>query len=688
MRKGIPFHPWPPRLRLALPVLLGLLFALPAGATDLEIQAAEIAGANWSLRNVHLTAKPAGPGFSVELDTGRLQLSRQRAWTGAALRCARLDSRAGWSCASGRLALQGSPWGPLGGRFSAAVLQVGGNASARLRMQGQRPGWLNLDWRAVAGRWTARAQGDLRVGPLLTGAGFLPQGWQAQGQSTLTVRAAGPRWTRADRFALHLHGQGLGFSNAAGLRAAEDVQLEMGAAGSRGKTWSGTAQLRWRKGAVLWSPWYWSAPAAQPVSSRLRWRLGARDLHLTAWQILWPGLGTARAMARIPRRSGMAQWQVEHADLAVGPFYATWVKPLAAAGGLAADLQAQGRLRFSLDWQGGLQAISWQLTDGGLRDTQKRIAIQGLASQGRWAAQGPAAQAGLAWHAAELYRLPVGPVDSRFRLTGKGFFLLQPVQIALLGGSLRVRQLDGSWSGPQAGFRLAGALQNANLTTLATVFHWPPFTGRVAAVIPELRYAQGNLETSGLLSAQVFGGNVLVQDLRIRNLLGAVPILTADVQMRGLQLKPLTQAFHFGFISGVLDGDVHDLRLLNWRPDAFSARFYTVRSPDVAQQISQAAVQNLTRLGGGNGVSGFFQTLFLRMFKTFHYARLGMGITLHDNVAELSGVGRENKGFVILQGEGLPRVDVVGYNRRVGWSELLARLATAMHSGAQVKTGE
>ena len=685
MGKVIPFHPRPPLLGVAF---LGLLFALPAGATDLEIQAAEIAGANWSLRNVRVTAKPAGPGFSVQMDTGRLQLSRQRVWTGASLHCTRLDSRAGWSCTSGRLALQGSPWGPLGGQFSAAVLQIGGNASAWLRMQGQGPGWLNLNWRSVAGRWTAQAQGDLQVAPLLAGAGFLPKGWQAQGQGALTARAAGARWAQADHVALHLQGRGLGFSNAAGLRAAQDVQLEMAAAGSRGKTWSGTAQLRWRKGAVLWSPWYWSAPAAQPVSSRLRWQLGARDLRLTAWQIIWPGLGTASATARIPRGGGAARWTVEHADLAAGPFYATWVKPLAAAGGLAAGLQAQGSLHFSLDWQGGLQAISWQLGGAGLQDAKKRIAIQGLASQGRWAAQGPAAQASLAWHAAELYRLPVGPVDGRFLLAGKGFSLLHPVQIALLGGSLRVQQLDGSWSGPQAGFRLAGALQNANLTALATAFHWPPFTGRVAAVIPELRYAQGNLETSGVLSAQAFGGNVLVQDLRIRNLLGAFPILTADVRMRGLQLKPLTEAFHFGFISGVLDGDVHDLRLLNWRPDAFSARFYTVRSPGVAQQISQAAVQNLTRLGGGNGLSGFFQTLFLRMFKTFRYAHLGLGVILHNNVAELSGVGREDKGFVILQGEGLPRVDVVGYNPRVGWSELLARLATAMHSGAQVKTGE
>ena len=666
---------------------LGLLLTLPASATDLEIQADEIRGVNWSLHNVDVTAKPAGPGFSVQLHTGPLQLSHRRGWTGASLSCTRLESRAGWSCTPGRIAIQGSPWGGLSGQFSAAVLQIGGNASVRLRMQGQGPGWLNLDWRSAAGRWTAHGQGDLQMAPLLAGAGFLPKGWRAQGQTALTLRATGVRWTRAEHFALNLRGQGLAFSNAAGLRAAQDVQLEMAAEGNRGKAWSGTAQLRWRKGGVLWSPWYWSVPAAQPVTSRLRWQAGARELRLTAWQIIWPGLGTARGTARIPRRGGVALWKIDHADLAAGPFYATWVKPLTAAGGLAADLQAQGRLRFSLDWQGGLQAIAWQLSDAGLQDAQKRIAIQGLASQGRWAARGPASPASLAWRSADLYRLPVGPVDGRFLLARKGFSLLHPVQIALLGGSLRVQQLDGSWGGPQAGFRLAGALQNANLTALSTVFHWPPFSGSVAAVIPELRYTQGNLETTGVLSAQVFGGNVLVQDLHIRNLLGAFPVLTANVQMRGLQLKPLTEAFHFGFISGVLDGDVHDLRLLNWRPDAFSARFYTVRSPGVPQRISQAAVQNLTRLGGGNGISGVFQTLFLRMFKTFRYAHLGLGITLHDNVAELSGVGREDKGFVILQGEGLPRVDVVGYNQRVGWSELLARLATAMHSGAQVKTG-
>ncbi|MBU2824510.1 hypothetical protein HF283_10410, partial [Acidithiobacillus ferrooxidans] len=217
---------------------------------------------------------------------------------------------------------------------------------------------------------------------------------------------------------------------------------------------------------------------------------------------------------------------------------------------------------------------------------------------------------------------------------------------------------------------------------------WPPFTGTVSATIPELQYHAGDLSTSGALSAHVFGGTVRVHDLHVENFFGVLPLLRANIEISGVRLKPLTNAFHFGYISGVLDGDVKDLALLNWSPEAFDAQFHTVPVPGVRQEISYAAVQSLTRLGGGDGIGGFFQGLFLRMFKTFAYAHLGMGVRLRHGVAELSGVGIEDSGFVILQGQGLPRVDIVGYNRRVNWNELLARLQTAMRSGAQVQTGE
>jgi hypothetical protein len=37
-------------------------------------------------------------------------------------------------------------------------------------------------------------------------------------------------------------------------------------------------------------------------------------------------------------------------------------------------------------------------------------------------------------------------------------------------------------------------------------------------------------------------------------------------------------------------------------------------------------------------------------------------------------------GYYLVEGSGLPRIDVIGYNRRVDWDELLARLKAAAQS--------
>ena len=46
----------------------------------------------------------------------------------------------------------------------------------------------------------------------------------------------------------------------------------------------------------------------------------------------------------------------------------------------------------------------------------------------------------------------------------------------------------------------------------------------------------------------------------------------------------------------------------------------------------------------------------------------------------MSGLGRAGDGFTLVEGSGLPRLHVVGFNRRVDWDTLVERLA-AVGSG-------
>jgi hypothetical protein len=84
-------------------------------------------------------------------------------------------------------------------------------------------------------------------------------------------------------------------------------------------------------------------------------------------------------------------------------------------------------------------------------------------------------------------------------------------------------------------------------------------------------------------------------------------------------------------------------------------------------------VDNLSSLGGG--VSGVVSGGFLRFFKEFSYGRLGLSCRLENGVCEMNGVApAQGRGYYIVKGAGLPRIDVIGYAQRVDWTQLVGRL--------------
>ena len=60
-----------------------------------------------------------------------------------------------------------------------------------------------------------------------------------------------------------------------------------------------------------------------------------------------------------------------------------------------------------------------------------------------------------------------------------------------------------------------------------------------------------------------------------------------------------------------------------------------------------------------------------RMMSIGLHCRLERGVCLMDGI---DGEVRANGGFVIVRGGGVPALDVIGYNRRVDWDELVNRL--------------
>jgi hypothetical protein len=125
------------------------------------------------------------------------------------------------------------------------------------------------------------------------------------------------------------------------------------------------------------------------------------------------------------------------------------------------------------------------------------------------------------------------------------------------------------------------------------------------------------------------------------------------------------------------------LHLEGWQPIYFDAGFATPEGDLSRRRISQRAVANISALGGP-GATAALSRGFLNLFESFRYRRLGIRCRLADGICEMGGVAPAGEGYYLVEGEGLPRIDVIGYHRRVNWQELLSRLQAASRSGKPV----
>lgn len=340
------------------------------------------------------------------------------------------------------------------------------------------------------------------------------------------------------------------------------------------------------------------------------------------------------------------------------------------------DMRITGQLDGSVDLRAdGPHSFAFK-TDGlDLADAGGQLAIDGLHGGLDWAINGDRPATTLGWRRLQLYRIPNGAAQAPWQSRNGTLSLQQPLQVPVLKGQLRIGKLN--WR-PAAtkGQRLETSLvlTGVDMTAFSQAMGWPAFPGTLGGAIPSLRWADDRFELQGGLSANLFGGFVDITRLSVQRPFGANPVLNGDIALKQLDLAAITSVFDFGSITGRLDGSIGDLRLVDWSPVAFKASLLA----GSGGRISQRAVNNLTTVGGG-GIAAGLQGAVLKLFKTFGYKRIGLNCTLQGTVCKMSGLESGDDGYTIVEGSGLPRLQVIGHQTQVDWPTLVRRLHDAIN---------
>lgn len=663
-----------------LPILRPSVF-LSVIAASLALGGGFVAGSNGATaRSIELAIGDLeGPGFSAKairieltgegLSHARLRVgelaAHDRRWRDVAIVCAALRlERSVIACDDGRLehpvALPIAFRHDVASGSTSLVVSPGGEERWTVEAPGGNP-------RRISARVTNAPAARLHLfAPDLgvkIGAGLvdgtlsavIPDSGDMRVETEITLRAGA-------------------FADEAGLHAGEGLagRFALRAQG-RGEHWQWRAEEEWSQGEVFWSPVYSKAGFRLTAEGTI----DAHTVEVTRATLIANGVGEVRASATIARGSGkVVRVQIETGELAVAPLYAGFLQPALAQTALG-ELRAEGRIRASLGWQEGkLTHATLDLEDVSVEDLRGRFALFGVFASLPWQADGRT-EGRIGMSGAEIQRLPLGAVGT-FLDIRPDEVRVDDFAIPVLSGLVSLNDLHLRRDADGIAWRVRGAISPVSLAEMLAHFGLPAMQGTLSGESPLVRYEKSTLTVDGALTMRIFDGAVNVTDLVIESPLGLAPRLRADLDARDLDLDLVTRAFSFGNITGRLDARIADLALSNWKPVRFDARLAS--SPgDYPRRISQTAVNNISALGGA-GAAVAVQRSVLRFFESFGYSKLGIQCRLRDGVCRMGGIDDTPEGFVLVKGGGVPAINVLGYNRNVGWDELLTRLRRVIDS--------
>ncbi|QMU60610.1 MAG: hypothetical protein GKR92_02425 [Gammaproteobacteria bacterium] len=471
------------------------------------------------------------------------------------------------------------------------------------------------------------------------------------------------------------------FSNEESTAVGEGVGAKIGFRSKRFQDiWQSEINATTFQGELYFDPVFIDANAnPKDLYGRINWQVGSSKielapLHFEDANVVHLAITT---IIDIEKKQAITPVQADIQYALFPKVYDEYMQPFLLDSNMA-DLTTKGRLAGSILLDSGrIVETNLDLNYLTFEDNQNRFSISKLNGKFGWGKRYSGKDYEFNFETASIYKMQLESSKFSFSNDEQALVLQQPVSVPILDGAVNIESFKVMHPGNKDQSILMDiSVTPVSMSKISTAFGWPEMKGNLSGYAPNVTYKQGDVDIQGALLIRGFGGTTTIHNLSAADLFSLTPKLSADVQLNNLDLISLTETFSFGEITGRLEGSINNMQFVSWAPVQFDAWFGTPETDNSRHRISQTAVDNLTQVG--NGGADILSKSFLKFFDSFGYDKLGLGCSLKNNICKMHGVNSftqdNSRGFYIVKGRGVPRIDIVGFTDEVSWPVLIARL--------------
>jgi hypothetical protein len=378
-------------------------------------------------------------------------------------------------------------------------------------------------------------------------------------------------------------------------------------------------------------------------------------------------------------------------DARLGPIFRTFLRdPLAAKLRELAGLEMEGTANVDLSFSGAGQAAdlagTLRLRAGDVRRGTEPPLLTGLDidlpisySLGAVNPGLPKPSDAKKWGRVSLKKLRLadqvlGPLEMPAVLVPNHLYLGGAIDASLFGAKLSLRkiQVDDPLS---KAFHIKMAAQLDGLDLARVSGENPMLKGNLGGLLDPVAISLDQMTATGELTGDLFGGRLDVRDVTVERPFRAGREIGADVSVSLIDLERFSEALGVGRITGRLSGTLTGLRVAFGQPVAFHLKMESVPTKGVRQSVSLKAVNSISLVSTGSGLSGLGASMMTTFFKEFPYEKIGIKSTLKNDVFTVRGIIEEDGVEYLVKRRIFGGINVINRNpdNRIGFSDMVER---------------